>query len=209
MYKRQLLDRLDSSKRKSQRDSINEQAIDYTQRKSISLIGVRKNKTDDKPSRFYSPENFDFSYAYNELIHNNYDIENSTDKNLQLGANYGHSFKPLEINPFRKIQALNRKKYWQWLKELNLNLTPSNLEITSRINRDFSSQRFRQVYMDGINYAEQIPLPNLQLRNYLFDWSYTISHNLTRSLRFNFTASNNNIIRNFFCLLYTSPSPRD
>ena len=193
-----LLDRLDSSKRKSQRDSINEQAIDYTQRKSISLIGVRKNKTGDKPSRFYSPENFDFSYAYNELIHHNYEIENLTDKNLQLGANYGHSFKPLEINPFRKIQALNRKKYWQWLKELNLNLIPSNLEITSRINRDFSSQRFRQVYMDGINYAEQIPLPNLQLRNYLFDWSYTISHNLTRSLRFNFTASNNNIVRNFF-----------
>jgi len=52
--------------------------------------------------------------------------------------------------------------------------------------------------MEGINAAQQIPLPDLQLRNYLFDWSYSISHNLTRSLRFNFTASNNNIVRNFF-----------
>lgn len=193
-----LQDRLDASKRTSQRDSINEQATDYTQRKSISLIGVRKNKTGNKPSRFFSPENFDFSYAYNELQHHDYEIKNQTDKNLQLGANYAHSFKSIEINPFRKIQALNRKRYWQWLKEINFNPIPNNIEITSNINRDFSSQRFRQVYMEGIDAGLQLPLPDLQLRNYLFDWSYSISHNLTRSLRFNFTASNNNIVRNFF-----------
>ncbi len=191
-------DRLENSKRNSQRDSINDQAIDYTLRKSISLIGVRKNKTGNKPSHFLSPENFDFSYAYNELYHQDYEIKNQTDKNLQLGVNYGHSFKQLEINPFRKISGLNGKLYWQWLKELNFNLIPSNIEITSNINRSFSSQRFRQVYMEGVDAARQIPLPNLQLRNYLFDWSYTLSHNLTRSLRFNFTASNNNIVRNFF-----------
>ena len=193
-----LQDRLDTSKRTSQRDSVNEQAIDYTQRKSISLIGVRKNKTGNKTTRFFSPENFDFSYAYNELSHHDYEIQNQTDKNLQLGANYGHSFKSMEINPFRKIQVLNRKRYWQWLKEINFNLIPNNIEITSNINRDFSSQRFRQVYLEGVDIAQQLPLPDLQLRNYLFDWSYTISHNLTRSLRFNFTASNNNIVRNFF-----------
>ncbi|MEC9195545.1 MAG: hypothetical protein VYD13_03010, partial [Bacteroidota bacterium] len=45
-------DRLDASRRISQRDSINQQAIDYTKRKSISLIGVRKNKIGNKPSRF-------------------------------------------------------------------------------------------------------------------------------------------------------------
>jgi cell surface protein SprA len=193
-----LQDRLDASKRTTQSDSINEQAIDYTQRKSISLIGVRKNKTGNKPTRFYSPENFDFSYAYNELRHHDYEIENQTDKNLQLGVNYGHSFKSLEINPLRKIKVLNRKRYWQWLKEINFNPIPNNIEITSNINRDFSSQRFRQVYMEGVDTGQQLPLPDLQLRNYLFDWSYTISHNLTRSLRFNFTASNNNIVRNFF-----------
>ena len=37
-----LENRLDASIRSSQRDSINQQAIDYTKRKSISLIGVRK-----------------------------------------------------------------------------------------------------------------------------------------------------------------------
>ena len=193
-----LQDRLDASKRTNQRDSINQQAIDYTHRKSISLIGVRKNKTGNKTTRFYSPENFDFSYAFNELQHHDYEIENQTDKNLQLGVNYGHSFKSMEINPLRKIKVLNSKRYWQWLKEINFNPIPNNIEITSNINRDFSSQRFRQVYMEGVDVGQQLPLPDLQLRNYLFDWSYTISHNLTRSLRLNFTGSNNNIVRNFF-----------
>ena len=91
---------------------------------------MRKNKTGNSPTRFFSPENFDFSYAYNELNHRDYEIQNQTDKNLQLGANYGHAFTPKEINPFRKIEALNRKRYWQWLKELNFNLVPNNLEIT-------------------------------------------------------------------------------
>jgi cell surface protein SprA len=193
-----LKDRLDTAQRSSQRDSINQQAIDYTHRKSISMIGVRKNKTGNQPTRFYSPENFDFSYAYNELSHHDYEIESQTDKNLQLGANYGHTFNAVEVNPFRKMKALSGKQYWQWLKEINFNLMPSNIEITSNINRNFSSQRFRQVYMEGIDASKQIPLPDLQLRNYLFDWSYSLNHNLTRSLRFTFTASNNNIVRNFF-----------
>ena len=192
-----LQDRLDATVRSSQSDSINQQAIDYTKRKSISFIGVRKNKTGDRPTRFYSPENFDFSYAYNEMSHHDYEIESQKDQTLQLGTNYGHSFKPVEINPLRKVKFLNRKKYWQWLKEINFNLMPSSLEITSNINRNASSQRFRKVYMEGVNNAEQIPLPDLQLRNYLFDWSYAINHNLTRSLRFTFTATNNNIVRNF------------
>ncbi len=192
-----LKDRLDVAGRSSQSDSIKQQAIDYTKRKSISLIGVRKNKIGDHPTRFYSPENFDFSYAYNEMTHHDYEVESQKDQNLQLAANYGHSFKPIEINPFRKILFLSRKKYLQWFKEINLNVMPSSLEITSNINRNFSSQRFRQVYMDDKNNTELLPLPDLQLRNYLFDWSYAINHNLTRSLRFTFTATNNNIVRNF------------
>merc|ERR1711991_973398 len=77
-----------------------------------------------------------------------YEVESQKDQSLQLAANYGHSFKPIEINPFRKILFLSRKKYLQWFKEINLNVMPSSLEITSNINRNFSSQRFRQVLME-------------------------------------------------------------
>ena len=34
-------------------------------------------------------------------------------------------------------------------------------------------------------------------RNFLFDWQYTINYNLTKSLRFNFTSTNNRTVKNY------------
>ena len=190
-----LEDRLQTAERKTQRDSIKNQAIDYTRRRSVSLIGVRKNKTGEAKSRFYSPENFDFSYAYNELKHRDYEIEKQEEINLLLGANYGYSFNSKPIEPFKKIKYFNRKRYWRWLQQLNFNLLPSSLEGSTNINRILNNQKFRQVYLEGTDAALQRSLPNLQQRNFLFDYNYALSHNLTRSLRFNFNAATSSIIR--------------
>ena len=192
-----LEERLSAAERDSQRDSIKRQAIDYTQRKSINLIGVRKNKMGSAQTRFFSPENFNFSYAYNELNHRNYEIEYQEDISLILGINYGHSFKPIAFNPFKKVRFFNGKKYWQWLKEVNLSLLPKSVAFTSNINRMYNSQKFREVYVEGVDAGQQLALPALRQRNYLFDWSYTHNHDLTRSLKLNFTASGNNIVRTF------------
>ena len=190
-----LTDRLSSSSRSSQRDSIRSQAIDYTKRKSISLIGVRKLESSETRKKIYSPENFDFSYAYNEMQHHDYEIENEKNTDLLLSANYGYTFKKLEIQPFLKVKKFSQKKYWEWLKELNLNPVPNNIAITSRINRNFSSQVFREVYSENIDAAKQLSLPVLEQRNFLFDWNYKINHNLTKSLRLSFNATNNRIVR--------------
>ena len=192
-----LEERLNVAERDSQRDSINRQAIDYTQRKSINLIGVTKNKTGSARTYFFSPENFTFSYAYNELNRRNYETEYQEDISLMLGINYGHSFKPIAFNPFKKISIFNGKKYWQWLKEVNLSLLPNSVAFTSNINRMYNSQKFREVYVEGVDAGQQLTLPALRQRNYLFDWSYTHNHDLTRSLKLNFTASGNNIVRTF------------
>ena len=96
-----LEDRLAATNNAQERKAIKRQAIDYTKRKNISLIGVRKNGSPEK-SRFYNIENFDFSYAFNELSHRDYEIENQSNQSLRLGANYGHTFKPLDFNPFKK-----------------------------------------------------------------------------------------------------------
>ena len=46
--------------------------------------------------------------------------------------------------------------------------------------------------------VEALELPLLQQRNYLFNWQYALNYSLTKSLRLNLTASNNNIVRNYF-----------
>ena len=190
-----LKDRLDTSDRISQRDSIRNQAINYTKRKSISLIGVRKNNNGKGKNRFYKLENFDFSYAYNELEHRDYEIEKQQEMNLILGANYGYSFNSKPIEPFRNIKYFNSKKYWKWLQQLNFNLLPSSIEGASNINRILNNQKFRQVYLEGTDASLQRSLPNLQQRNFLFDYNYALSYNFSRSLRFNFNAATSSIIR--------------
>ena len=123
-----LEDRLETSERRSQRDSIRNQAIDYTNRKSVSLIGVRKRTSGQGIQRFYSPENFDFSYAYNKLEHRDFEIESQEEINFLLGANYAHSFNTKTIEPFKNVKFFNRKRYWRWLQQLNFNLLPNSLE---------------------------------------------------------------------------------
>ena len=190
-------ERLETASRPSQRDSIRNQAIDYTRRKSISFIGVRKTSSGGK-KRFYKPENFDFSYAYNENFHQDYEIADQKEVNLMLQANYGYNFQPVEVMPFRKVKSLSRKKYWEWLWNFNFNLLPSTVAVTSNINRALRRQQFREVYFEGVDPNNQIALPDLMQRNYLFDWSYTLNHNLTKSLRLTVTASTNNIVKEYF-----------
>ena len=63
------------------------------------------------------------------------------------------------------------------------------------MNRILNNQKFRQVYLEGTDASLQRSLPNLQQRNFLFDYNYSLSHNITRSLRFNFNAATSSIVR--------------
>ena len=172
-----------------------EQAEDYTKRTSINLIGVRKDRGEDAEANFYDIENFTFNYSYNETKHRDFEVANLKDQNVVSGFVYSHNFKPIEVAPFAKKDSLFTGSYWQWLKELNFNILPSSVSINSNINRQFNQQKFRDVFEEGI---ESLELPFLQQRNYLFNWQYAINYSLSKSLNLTLTASNNNIVRNYF-----------
>lgn len=178
----------------SERDSILNVNENYTKRRSINFIGVRKIKTSDKKAKPYDVENLTFNYSYNKVEHRDFEIENSVDKNVRIGANYAYNFEPLNIEPFKKNDSLFTGKYWKWLKDLNFNPLPSSFTMNGDINRRFNRQKFRDVDLGGDN----IGLEELFRRNYTFDFGYAFNFQLTKSLQLNFAASNNNIVRNYF-----------
>ena len=98
------------------------------------------------------------------------------------------------MEPFKKNDSLFTGKYWKILKDFNVNLLPTSFTINSDINRQFNRQKFREVDLGGSN----IGIEELFRRNYTFDFQYTINYNITESLSLNFTAANNNIVRNYF-----------
>ncbi|MBT8301714.1 MAG: cell surface protein SprA, partial [Maribacter sp.] len=190
-----LQDLIDAAPTQEEAERTLEQAEDYTKRTSINLIGVRKDRGADADANFYDVENFTFNYSYNQTDHRDFEIETLKDQNVNTGFIYNHNFQPVEVAPFAKKDSLFTGKYWQWLKDLNFNLLPNSVSLNSNINRQFNQQRFREVFEPGV---ESLDLPVLQQRNYMFNWQYAINYSLTQSLSLNITASNNNIVRNYF-----------
>lgn len=175
-------------------DSILKVNENYTKRKSINFIGVRKIRTGESAPRFYDVENFTVNYSFNKVEHRDFEIESAVDKNVRTGVNYAYNFAPLSIEPFKKNDSLFMGKYWKILKDFNINPVPASFTVNSNINRQFNKQKFREIDLGGGN----IGLQELYRRNYTFDFGYTINYNLTKSLSMNFTASNVNIVRNYF-----------
>ncbi|NND53097.1 MAG: cell surface protein SprA, partial [Flavobacteriaceae bacterium] len=189
-----LQNRLDAAQSNDERNTILEQSEDYTKRQSINFIGVRKTRTGDKKPRFYDVENLTFNYSYNQIEHRDFEIENSLDQNVRVGANYSYNFDPIKIEPFQKNDSLFRGKYWKILKDFNLNLLPTSFTLNTDYVRQFNSQKFREIDLGGGN----ISIDELFRRNYTFDFQYTFNFDLTDNLNLNFTAANNNIVRNYF-----------
>ena len=189
-----LQNRLDAAETNAERDRIRMQSEDYTKRKSINFIGVKKQRTGDAKPKVYDVENLTLNYSYNEMTHRDFEIENSLDQNVRVGANYSYSFQPLNFEPFKKKDSLFNGKYWKIIKDFNLNLMPSSLTINSDIIRQFNSQKFRDAELG----ANNISVDELIRRNYTFDLQYTLNYQLTNALSLNFTSSNNHIVRNYF-----------
>ena len=185
--------RLDNTENADDRKRIKDQSVDYTKRQSINFIGVRKDRTGSKKQRVYDIENFTFSYSYNRVDHTDFEIEKALEQNVNLGGTYNYSFKAKPVEPFKKNDSLFTGKYWKFLKDLNFNYLPTNLSVSSSIIRQYNEQKFRNINL----LAGNIDVPVLYQRNYLFDWQYTLNYNLTKSLRANFTSTNNRIVTNY------------
>ena len=184
----QLLDITDND---NERSNIENRAIDYTKRTSVNFIGVRKEKDPEKKTHFYDVENVTLSYSMNEMEHHDYEIESLEDKQNRTAVDYTYSFKPLEVEPFKNSKTLKKSGYYKMLSDFNFNFLPTNINFSSTILRQFNKQRFRLVDVQGIG------LGDLYRRNYFFNYQYGFNYNITKSLRANYTASSNNIVRNY------------
>ena len=169
-----------------------EVARDYTQRKSLNFINVRKNRTSqNKKPHFYDVENLSVSYLFNETYHRDYNIQRFVDQKLRASGNYNYSFQPFVVEPFKSWGLVSDKAYLQFLKDFNLSLLPTSFSINSNIIRSYNEQLSRSLV------AGLPDLPVLQQRNFMFDWDYLIAYNITKSLQFSLRALNNYVYDEF------------
>jgi cell surface protein SprA len=182
---------LDNTTDRKKRDNISNRAIDYTKRKSINFIGVRKQRGAEQKQHLYDPENLTFSQSYNEVERHDFEIEEYVDQQVNTGVDYAYSFKPKSIEPFKKTAFLQKSEYWKMLSDFNFSYLPSSISFNSNIIRQYNRQQFRQVDVEGIG------LDPLYRRNFAFNYQYGFNYNLTKSLKLNYTASSSNIVKNY------------
>ena len=183
---------IDNTADADQRDNISRRAEDYTRRRSINFIGVRKQRAPEQKQHVYDPENFTFSQSYNQVERHDFEIEDYNDQQSNTAVDYAYSFKPKSVEPFKKAEFMKKSSYWKLLSDFNFNYLPSNISFNSNIIRQYNRQQFRQV--DGV---QGIGLDPLYRRNFGFNYQYGFNYNLTKSLKLNYTASSSNIVKNY------------
>jgi len=175
----------------AEKENIRTRAVDYTKRRSINFIGVRKDRAPEQKPHVYDVENFTFSQSYNQVERHDYEVEDYVDEQSNSAVNYAYTFQPKEIVPFKQTKFMKKSEYWKLLSDFNFNYLPSNISFNSNILRQSNRQQFREVEVAGIG------LDPLYRRNFAFNYQYGFGFNLTKSLKLNYTAASNNIVRNF------------
>ena len=175
----------------AERENIRTRAVDYTKRRSINFIGVRKDRAPEQKPHVYDVENFTFSQSYNQVERHDYEVESYLDEQSNTAVNYAYTFQPKEVVPFKKTSFMKKSEYWKLLSDFNFNYLPSNITFNTNILRQSNRQQFREVEVQGIG------LDPLYRRNFAFNYQYGFGYNLTKSLKINYTAASNNIVRNF------------
>ncbi|MBC7747701.1 MAG: cell surface protein SprA, partial [Methylotenera sp.] len=182
---------LDNTTDQNKKDNITSRAVDYTKRKSINFIGVRKERQPEQKQHVYDPENFTFSQSFNEVERHDFEIEDFVDQQANSSVDYAFTFQPKPVEPFKKAKFLKKSNYWKLLSDFNFNYLPANISFNTNINRQYNRQQFRQVEVEGIG------LDPLYRRNFAFNYQYGFNYNLTKSLKLNYTASSSNIVKNY------------
>ena len=167
----------------SNRDSIRKESVDMTNTKTINFTNVRKINTNGKKQKIYSIENFDVSYSYTKTERYSPLIESEELTRHRAGLGYNYTATPKYWEPFKKMMK-NSSKWFDLVKDFNLNYAPSLLSFRTDLNRQFGAIRPRNVG------GPKGVIPETYDKYFTYDRYYNLRWDITRSLNIDFTAVN-------------------
>lgn len=177
-----LQDALDLAETRRERDSIRDMAQDYTQRKSLNFTNVQIARGDGPP-RFYSLANWSINYAYSEMYGRNINTDYRLQRNYRGGINYNYTASPQNVTPFSNWGILSSPAL-RILRDFNFYYAPSYISFRTDLNRHYHARQLR-----NINNPDFLILPTYQ-KDFLWNRFYDMRFDITRQLRFEFSATN-------------------
>ncbi|WP_372640442.1 cell surface protein SprA [Ancylomarina sp.] len=173
---------LDQAANKRERDSIKHIAQDYTKRKSFNLTNVRIEKQDGK-AKLLDVSNLSATYSFNETFSRNVNKVRDLEKNYRGVLNYTYSSRPKNYSPFTKSKSL-KSPYMRLLRDFNFYLMPTQLSVRSDIQR-----YYREIETRNVEQPDLLITPTYD-KNFNWYRYYDLKYNLTKNLKFDFSATN-------------------
>lgn len=172
-----------------EQDSIKEIIVDHTMRKSINFTNVQKIKGKGaKKSHIYDIENIALTYAYTEDQHKDINIEFDNVTTHRGALSYNYNNRPKSIKPFSKIKSLRKYKYLRIVRDFNFYLMPSRLSFRTNMNRRYSETKPRNTT------GYDLLIDTLFAKRFTWDRVYDLKYDLSKVLKFDFSATNLAII---------------
>lgn len=178
-------DLLQSFDTKAEQDSIKRISNDFTLRRNINFVNVRKERTGAMAkARIYDIENWNVSYSYSELFNRNIDVEYDRRLLYRGGLGFNYNTNPKNVQPFSKAKWAS-KPVMQLIKDFNFFYMPRNLSFRTDMNRQDNQKKFRNKSEGDI-----ITYPIIA-RQWIWNRNYDMKFDFTRSLTFDYTAGVN------------------
>jgi len=177
------IDDLEALSTQEERDELIEKSQDYQRRKSINFTNVSRSRMGGGKPRIYSLDNFDFTYAFTEVLYRNIDFEYDRQAQYRGAIGYNYMTTPKNVTPFSGIGFL-RHKSLSLIRDFNFNYLPSLISFRNDINRGYAESLMR-AKSSGIVILEP---------NYVktFNWTrgYNLNYDLTQALKIEYSATN-------------------
>lgn len=167
----------------AEKDAYRDIALDQMNRRNLSFNNVRKlKKNQEAPSRIYDLSNLAFSYAIGSVTQSNAQLQNYNFKTNRGNVTYSFQPKEWKITPFQKSEGMNNP-YLKLIKDINLNLSPTQLLARMDVDRRFTRSQYRN---DQLSTAGVDPLFQ---KSFFLNRSIAVNWDLSSSLRVDFTST--------------------
>jgi cell surface protein SprA len=172
--------------------------IDQTTSRSISVLNVRKERGPDKPGappaapKPWDVENLAVSYSLTDRIHTDIRTERDYTKSYTAAVAYVYQTTPKNYTPLSKLKALDNP-YLKIFQELNFTPLPSRFSFRTDIDRRYNERFLQRVLEPGSLPRSNGIAPVIQ-KSFFISRIYDLKWDLTKSLIFDYTATNRGVI---------------
>ncbi|TPE44100.1 cell surface protein SprA [Pontibacter mangrovi] len=175
------------------RDEYKKEVITRETRRSISLLNVRKERTDpEEKAHLYDIENFALSYSYSERLFSDIETDRDYTKTYTGGLAYTYENTPRSYQPFANSEKLN-SPYLRLIKDFNFSLLPSRVSFRADLNR-FYNETYLQRPDPETRFVTTRGIEPVFQKSFFFNRIYDMRWDLTKSLSLDYTATNRSVI---------------